>query len=64
MVDELAALTAWVNDRAVKKRIESALGLLLSQGRAVGVVVVGGDPGPAKDVLPQRDLFPIRIGCG
>ena len=29
LVDELAALTAWVNDRAVKKRIESALGLLL-----------------------------------
>ena len=62
MVDELAALTAWVNDRAVKKRIESALGLLLSQGRAVGVVVVGAIQDPRKDVLPQRDLFPIRIG--
>ena len=62
MVDELAALTAWVNDRAIKKRIESALGLLLSQGRAVGVVVVGAIQDPRKDVLPQRDLFPIRIG--
>jgi S-DNA-T family DNA segregation ATPase FtsK/SpoIIIE len=62
LVDELAALTAWVNDRAVKKRIESALGLLLSQGRAVGVVVVGAIQDPRKDVLPQRDLFPIRIG--
>ena len=62
MVDELAALTAWINDRAVKKRIESALGLLLSQGRAVGVVVVGAIQDPRKDVLPQRDLFPIRIG--
>ena len=62
LVDELAALTAWINDRAVKKRIESALGLLLSQGRAVGVVVVGAIQDPRKDVLPQRDLFPIRIG--
>lgn len=62
LVDELAALTGWVNDRAVKKRIESALGLLLSQGRAVGVVVVGAIQDPRKDVLPQRDLFPIRIG--
>ena len=62
LVDELAALTGWVNDRAVKKRIESALGLLLSQGRAVGVVVVGAIQDPRKDVLPQRDLFPVRIG--
>ena len=51
-----------MNDRAIKKRIESALGLLLSQGRAVGVVVVGAIQDPRKDVLPQRDLFPIRIG--
>ena len=58
----LPALTAWVNDRTVKQRIESALGLLLSQGRAVGVVVVGAIQDPRKDVLPQRDLFPIRIG--
>ena len=36
--------------------------LLLSQGRAVGVVVVGAIQDPRKDVLPQRDLFPIRIG--
>lgn len=61
IVDELAALTGWITDRTVKKRIEAALGLLLSQGRAVGVVVVGAVQDPRKDVLPMRDLFPTRI---
>lgn len=61
VVDELAALTGWVADRTVRRRIESALGLLLSQGRAVGVVVVGAVQDPRKDVLPMRDLFPTRI---
>ncbi|GAA2109483.1 FtsK/SpoIIIE domain-containing protein [Microlunatus panaciterrae] len=61
IVDELAALTGWVADRTAKKRIESALGLLLSQGRAVGVVVIGAVQDPRKDVLPMRDLFPTRI---
>lgn len=60
IIDELAALTAWVNDRVIKRRIESALGLLLSQGRAVGVVVIGAVQDPRKDVIPQRDLFPTR----
>lgn len=62
VVDELAALTAWVTDRTMRKRIDSALSLLLSQGRAVGVVVVGALQDPRKDVIPQRDLFPIRVG--
>jgi S-DNA-T family DNA segregation ATPase FtsK/SpoIIIE len=61
VIDELAALTGWVADRAVKKRIETSLGLLLSQGRAVGVVVVGAVQDPRKDVIPMRDLFPTRI---
>ena len=61
VVDELAALTGWVMDRTAKRRIESALGLLLSQGRAVGVVVVGAVQDPRKETLPMRDLFPTRI---
>ena len=59
--DELAALTGWVTDRQAKQRIAAALGLLLSQGRAVGVVVVGAAQDPRKDVLPLRDLFPVRV---
>ncbi|SOD73283.1 S-DNA-T family DNA segregation ATPase FtsK/SpoIIIE [Jatrophihabitans sp. GAS493] len=61
VVDELASLTAYVNDRDAKKRISAALSLLLSQGRAVGVTVIGAVQDPRKDVVPFRDLFPTRI---
>jgi S-DNA-T family DNA segregation ATPase FtsK/SpoIIIE len=61
LVDELAALTAYVNDRDAKTRIKAALSLLLSQGRAVGVSVIAALQDPKKDVLPFRDLFPSRI---
>jgi S-DNA-T family DNA segregation ATPase FtsK/SpoIIIE len=62
VVDELAALTAYLTDRKVRDRIRESLGLLLSQGRAVGVHVVAALQDPRKDVLPFRDLFPTRIG--
>ncbi|WP_298455299.1 FtsK/SpoIIIE domain-containing protein [uncultured Cellulomonas sp.] len=61
IVDELASLTAYVNDRDAKRRIIAALSLLLSQGRAVGVSVVGAVQDPRKDVISMRDLFPTRI---
>jgi DNA segregation ATPase FtsK/SpoIIIE, S-DNA-T family len=61
LVDELAALTAYVGDRDAKRRIRDALQLLLSQGRAVGVTVIAALQDPRKDVLPFRDLFPARI---
>jgi hypothetical protein len=62
VIDELAALTAYVTDRKLKDRIKAALGLLLTQGRAVGVHVVAALQDPRKDVLPFRNLFPTRIG--
>ena len=46
----------------MRRRIDFALWLLPTQGRAVGVVVVGAIQDPRKDVIPQRDLFPVRIG--
>ncbi|GIF15272.1 hypothetical protein Ate01nite_53040 [Actinoplanes teichomyceticus] len=61
IVDELAALTAYLTDRKVRDRIRESLGLLLSQGRAAGVHVVAALQDPRKDVLPFRDLFPTRI---
>ncbi|CAI7977505.1 DNA segregation ATPase FtsK/SpoIIIE, S-DNA-T family [Frankia sp. Hr75.2] len=61
MVDEIAALTAYATDRETKQRISAALSLLLSQGRAVGVVVIGAVQDPRKDVLPFRDLFQVRV---
>jgi S-DNA-T family DNA segregation ATPase FtsK/SpoIIIE len=61
VIDELASLTAYVVDRDAKRRITVALSLLLSQGRAVGVSVVGAVQDPRKDVISMRDLFPTRI---
>lgn len=61
VIDELASLTAYATDRDAKKRIATALSLLLSQGRAVGVSVIGALQDPRKEVLPFRDLFPTRI---
>jgi S-DNA-T family DNA segregation ATPase FtsK/SpoIIIE len=61
LVDEMAALTAYVGDRDLKKRADTALQLLLSQGRAPGVLVVAALQDPGKDVLPYRDLFPARV---
>jgi len=61
LVDELAALTAYVGDRKVRDRIREAMSMLLSQGRAVGVHVVAALQDPRKEILPFRDLFPTRI---
>lgn len=61
LIDEMSALTAYVGDRDLKKRAESALQLLLSQGRAPGVLVVAAVQDPGKDVVGFRDLFPSRI---
>ena len=61
VVDELAALTAYVGDRDLKRRAETALQLLLSQGRAPGVLVVAAVQDPGKDVVTFRDLFTARI---
>ena len=61
VVDEMAAVTAYLSDRELKRRIGAALSLLLSQGRAVGVSVVAALQDPRKDVLPFRDLFPTRV---
>lgn len=61
VVDEIASLTAYVTDREAKQRIAAALSLLLSQGRAVGVLVVGAVQDPRKDVIALRDLFPTRV---
>jgi S-DNA-T family DNA segregation ATPase FtsK/SpoIIIE len=58
LIDELAAL-AYVNERAIRRRIENTLGLLLSQDRAVGGTVIGAIQDPRKETLPARDF----LGC-
>lgn len=62
VIDEIAALTAYVTDRKIRAEIEQLLGLLLSQGRAVGISVVAAVQDPAKETLPVRQLFTVRIG--
>jgi S-DNA-T family DNA segregation ATPase FtsK/SpoIIIE len=60
VVDELASLTAY-SERDDRRRINAALPLLISKGRAVGVVVVAALQDPRKEVVQFRDLFPTRI---
>jgi DNA segregation ATPase FtsK/SpoIIIE, S-DNA-T family len=61
LIDEVATLTAYQPDREVRKRIEHSLGLLLTQGRAVGVCVVAALQDPRKEVLGFRNLFPTKV---
>lgn len=61
VIDEIASLTAYITDRKIKLEVEQLLGLLLSQGRAVGVSVVACVQDPSKEVLALRQLFPTRI---
>jgi S-DNA-T family DNA segregation ATPase FtsK/SpoIIIE len=61
VVDELASLTAYIGDRKIRTEAEHLLGLLLSQGRAVGVSVVAAVQDPSKEVLPIRQLFTVRV---
>jgi len=61
LVDELAFLTAYQPDRDLRKRAEAAIATLTSQGRSVGVCVVGALQDPRKDVISLRNLFPTGI---
>src|ERR1039458_113407 len=61
VVDELAFLTAYQPERDLRKRAEAAIATLTSQGRSVGVCVVGALQDPRKDVINFRNLFPTKI---
>jgi DNA segregation ATPase FtsK/SpoIIIE, S-DNA-T family len=61
LVDEMAFLTAYQPDRDLRKRAEAAIATLTSQGRSVGVCVVGALQDPRKDVISLRNLFPTRV---
>lgn len=60
MVDEFGSLTSYV-DKKIKDRINLAMSLILSQGRAAGVHVVAALQDPRKEILPFRNLFATRI---
>lgn len=60
VVDELGAVTGY-GDRSLTRGAQAALPLILSQARALGGSVIGALQEPAKDVIPQRDLFSLRV---
>ncbi|MEJ2888493.1 FtsK/SpoIIIE domain-containing protein [Actinomycetospora aeridis] len=62
VVDEIASLTSYIVDRALKERGRVALGTLLSKGRAAGFSVVGLVQDPRKEVLELRNLFTVKVG--
>ena len=61
LVDEVAFLTAYLSDRAIRDRIKAALATLTTQGRAAGFSVVAALQDPRKEVMSIRNLFPDRI---
>lgn len=56
VIDELAALTAY-SDVIVRREAERLLSEILTQGRALGVVVIACVQDPRKDVVSVRGLF-------
>jgi DNA segregation ATPase FtsK/SpoIIIE, S-DNA-T family len=61
LIDEMAFITAYQPDRDLRKRAEAAIATLTSQGRSVGVCIVGALQDPRKDVISLRNLFPTRV---
>src|SRR5262245_59014372 len=61
LVDEVAFLTAYLTDRAIRDRIKAALATLTTQGRAVGYSVVAALQDPRKEVMSIRNLLPARM---
>jgi S-DNA-T family DNA segregation ATPase FtsK/SpoIIIE len=61
VVDELSSLTGYVSDPALRRRIDNAVSFVLSQGRSVGVVLIGLTQDVRVQTLGMRDLFPTRV---
>ncbi|MCA1229455.1 hypothetical protein [Saccharopolyspora sp. 6M] len=61
IVDELAAVTKYLGDKRAQQEAERLLGILLTQGRALGFVSWAFAQEPTKEIVPMRSLFPYRI---
>lgn len=61
VIDELAPLLEYW-PRRIRDQIMESLGLILTQGRSLGYIVIGEIQEPTKDVFKIRDLFQRRIG--
>jgi S-DNA-T family DNA segregation ATPase FtsK/SpoIIIE len=61
LIDELAGLTAYMTDAALKRQVANSLSRILTKGRAIGIVVAAfmqdpsqGDSAHARVVHPDR----------
>lgn len=61
LIDELAGVTAYMSDPALRKEAAASLSRILTKGRALGIVVVAFLQDPRKEVLPMRGLFTQTI---
>lgn len=61
LIDELAGVTAYMSDPALRKEAAASLSRILTKGRALGIVVAAFLQDPRKEVLPQRGLFTQTI---
>ncbi|MFI2478160.1 FtsK/SpoIIIE domain-containing protein [Nocardia xishanensis] len=61
IIDEAASLSSYAT-REEQQEFRRLTGLLLSQGRAAAVSVIAALQDPSKETMPNRQLFPIRIG--
>ncbi|WP_327150036.1 FtsK/SpoIIIE domain-containing protein [Nocardia sp. NBC_01329] len=61
VIDEYAALSAFATREQVAEGLR-LLGLILTQGRAVGYSVIVAVQDPSKENMPNRQLFSTRIG--
>lgn len=61
IIDEYAAMSAFATPEQVREGLR-LIGLILTQGRAVGYSVIVAVQDPSKETMPNRQLFPIRIG--
>jgi S-DNA-T family DNA segregation ATPase FtsK/SpoIIIE len=63
LVDEVAFLTAYLSDRAIRDRIKAALATLTTQGRAVGYSVIAALQDPRKEVMNIRTCSRTGSRC-
>ncbi|WP_083895983.1 FtsK/SpoIIIE domain-containing protein [Nocardia jiangxiensis] len=61
IIDEAASLSSYA-DRDDREKFRQLTGQLLSKGRAAAVTVIAALQDPAKDTMPNRQLFPVRVG--
>lgn len=61
LIDELAGVTAYMSDAALRKEAAASLSRILTKGCALGIVVAAFLQDPRKEVLPMRGLFTQTI---